>query len=901
MKKKIFLIVTIILIMALTITGCSNNTTESENDEQSQSSHEHSYTLKEREVEGALVKAPSCIQKGEYYFVCSCGKVGTETYETDFSEHIYDLKIEDEKHFASNASCFSPKKYYYSCSVCGDISDMTFESGECLSHEYKDNICIYDCGDELNKYSLSNDGKYYILEEFNEDVEIAFIPSSYKGLPVKSIGEFAFSSVKEVVLPETIVNIESYAFYGNADIEKINLESVVSIGENAFAYCEKIKEVNLSSVESLGSQCFSYTGLTEITIPEGVTSIGFGAFSYCDSLTMVNYLASDCEDLCYPESAFYNYNETVEYFSLFIGEGVERIPSSLFANSHIKEIDFSNVEICNEIGERAFNGVVGLDEITIDKVETIGSYAFHSSSITKLTLGGEIVTVGEYAFASCENLTEAIINVNRGGYGEYLFANSSNLKNVYYNHNGEETIGRAFASSGDINLIFGKNVKKIPANFEKGDIKTIAFEEESADVTIGENAFISAIEGEIDLSSVVSIGSNAFYRSNADKVILSKTLNNIGTYVFGEVLELIYLSEECDDIDAEVSMGAFKNVYSVTIGKEVKRIPANIFKYSTIDTVNFEAGSICSSIGSNAFYYASISNLYLSNTIEIIEEGAFEHIQNVTNTINLNFVKRFDKCAFRYYKGEITLNEPVASVIGEASFLDSNVSGILDLSNVTDIGSQAFYNCSGITKVIFGEELITIGSGAFVLCTEITEIEFNAANVSDLESSIFSNHNGEMEFTLIIGNKVTYIPKNMFRSSKVKSVTFEANSKCITLGEYSFSYTYNLTDIVLPDSVETIKDNAFVLTQMESITFGKGIKYIGQNALKAMGETGNEESGAIKAVYFTTDATFVVSNIETTTNEEIAILANSDENALEYAEIFYRTGYTYTLKEENQE
>jgi len=79
--------------------------------------------------------------------------------------------------------------------------------------------------------------------------------------------------VTELIIPDSIDNIESYAFYGCTSLTSIVLSSsVTSIGNYAFEDC---------------------TSLTSIVIPDSVTSIGTSAFKDCISLTTVFYKGSE--------------------------------------------------------------------------------------------------------------------------------------------------------------------------------------------------------------------------------------------------------------------------------------------------------------------------------------------------------------------------------------------------------------------------------------------------------------------------------------------------------------------------------------------------------------------------------------------------------------------------------
>ncbi len=95
------------------------------------------------------------------------------------------------------------------------------------------------------------------------------IPDTIDGLPVTSIGDWAFygASITKVVIPDSVTNIGGYAFELCSGLTSVTIsKSVTSIGGQAFYYC---------------------TSLTNVMIPDSVTDIGYYVFAGCASLTSV--------------------------------------------------------------------------------------------------------------------------------------------------------------------------------------------------------------------------------------------------------------------------------------------------------------------------------------------------------------------------------------------------------------------------------------------------------------------------------------------------------------------------------------------------------------------------------------------------------------------------------------
>ena len=132
--------------------------------------------------------------------------------------------------------------------------------------------------------------------------------------------------------------------------------------------------------------------------------------------------------------------------------------------------------------------------------------------------------------------------------------------------------------------------------------------------------------------------------------------------------------------------------------------------------------------------------------------------------------------------------------------------------SVTSIGSSAFRDCSGLTKVVIGNSVISISAGAFSGCSGLTSIIVKAGN-SVYDSR--DNCNAIIETksnTLIVGCKNTIIPN---------SVT--------SIGNLAFYDCSGLTSVVIPNSVTSIGENAFndcsklkVVVNLSNLTFTKG-------------------------------------------------------------------------------
>lgn len=91
-------------------------------------------------------------------------------------------------------------------------------------------------------------------------------------------------------IPSTVTDI-SNAFENASYLKNIIIpESVQNIGSYAFARCESLESIEIPYGENILDNTFRWcSSLTSITIPQSVTDIWKYTFSYCNSLTTINY------------------------------------------------------------------------------------------------------------------------------------------------------------------------------------------------------------------------------------------------------------------------------------------------------------------------------------------------------------------------------------------------------------------------------------------------------------------------------------------------------------------------------------------------------------------------------------------------------------------------------------
>lgn len=179
---------------------------------------------------------------------------------------------------------------------------------------------------------------FYIMPEFDNYGNINKINSTLesivlpKGLTKIEDWAFAYTPLKSIVIPSTVISIGYAAFLGCINLSNIELpNSVTQIGKSVFYMCRSLESAQLSNnITEIPQLLFAYCEtLKAVNLPENITSIGDDAFVSCPLQMTDGKLIIPSKVTTIGKRAFSVYSSNIT--SISFPEGLKEIKQDAFA------------------------------------------------------------------------------------------------------------------------------------------------------------------------------------------------------------------------------------------------------------------------------------------------------------------------------------------------------------------------------------------------------------------------------------------------------------------------------------------------------------------------------------------------------------------------------------------
>lgn len=234
--------------------------------------------------------------------------------------------------------------------------------------------------------------------------------------PIETIGVRTFkqTNIEDIILPNTVKHIESYAFEKCKKLKRINFpKSLRKIESNAFYECEKIMELYLhEQIAFIGFSAFYGTSIKTVTLPSSVNIKAFNAFSRGTKLVY----ASD------------EIRKVAEFEKKKMIESLRKL-TKLYEETNYKY----NSNLSKRIGEHS--GDMTIEEVLLPKNTSyigIGCYS-ECKNLKNVVLNDELKQIKSFAFAECEQLNEIVFPNSVTFIQDYVFANT-NIKKLNFSN-----------------------------------------------------------------------------------------------------------------------------------------------------------------------------------------------------------------------------------------------------------------------------------------------------------------------------------------------------------------------------------------------------------------------------------------------------------------------------------
>ncbi len=647
---------------------------------------------------------------------------------------------------------------------------------------------------------------------------------------VTTIGPWAFESCTDLaslILPEALTSIGSWAFQNCDALTEVTLPgSLTSVGESAFAGCDALEILVISEgVAKLGNYAFmDCVALTDIQFPDTYVDLGYDVFSGCIALEKLYIPASQtwflgafggCESLykieidpAHPEYTSVDgvvfskdmkqlvfYPASKADMTYTVPDGVEDISGAFTECFYLHNLILP--ESITVLGNRALSGMESLSTIQLPPTLTaIGDYAFADcTQLSSITVPGGVAYVGEYAFEGCTQLQTVVLQEGIQMLGQGAFAGCTKLKNV-----------------------------TVPSSMQQFN------------AGVFENC--TALE-EITLPDTMSVIMPYCFRNctSLTRMVYPKGVDGIGYEAFAGCTSLKEIV--LHDGIIEIFQRAFMDCTSLT---EIT-LPAYCYTIDEMDGI-FRG---CTSL-ENIYVpeenqlYCSVDGILFgkywdgSGLEEVIAYPPGRKDTSFTVPDGITYIMG---SAFQSSQLEHIVLPASVYDIGGGAFRNSKLKSIVIPDGVESLYSYTFSGCSQLASITLPESLTNISSDVFWNCTSLkdvyykgTEEQWSQIRISDYGNECLTNANihyrgimdsgscgSNLRWELYEGvmtisgsgampdyERPELVPWAVVRS-KIKSLVIGEN--VTSVGQYSFAFCDDLTEVVLKNDVAYIAEFAF--------------------------------------------------------------------------------------------
>ena len=361
-------------------------------------------------------------------------------------------------------------------------------------------------------------------------------------------------------------------FKGNTELTSLDMlqffTGLTTIPQSAFSGCTSLKSIRLpKTIKSIENYAFCYCyELTSLTIPASVTSIGAYEFEYCHNLseiiveegntvydsrdhcnaiiqTKYNNLKFGCKNTVIPESVTQTGGSDVFYgneglTSIHIPANINYINSGLFSGcKNLSSITvaadngrYDSRNNCNAIIETDTNDLIEGCKSTVipNDVVSIHYYAFSERAAGKVTIPGNVKTIGDQAFNSCQELKTVVMEEGVEEIGDNTFQSCRTLETIVLPSTITTIKSRAFANDNNVKFI----ISNISAPSEiPSDAFSACYNNATLYVPAGTKSLYMQATGWQGFENIVEKGTIERGNANGDNAVNQTDIELVKDYI----------------------------------------------------------------------------------------------------------------------------------------------------------------------------------------------------------------------------------------------------------------------------------------------------------------------------------------------------------------------------------
>ena len=681
---------------------------------------------------------------------------------------------------------------------------------------------------------------------------------------VVEIESYAFDqcdTMRTIVIPECVTRIGAYAFHCCRNLISIQIPNgVKSIEDGVFCGCRSLATVIIpNSVTEIGDWAFEdCMSLVSISIPGSVARIGNIAFEGCTSLTTMK-LPYGITEIC--QYAFFGCSRLK---SIEVPDSVKKIDYSSFGGCPLltivcKEHSFMH-QYClnhalNYIFDYQYQAFHGILPPGIDKLPS----PFHSDEETPFVFISYSHKDRNVVLAIIKPLYESGWKI---WYDEGLTV-GDNFDNTIETHIKNCSVFLLFITEHSADSLYMRQYE-IPwaQKYDKPIIKCIL--EEKVAHAFANTPIVSSVpakEIEAALESVDGLSKGKQRKAR----MVSVLVNPANREVASSGLAYCLYSRESSAIARSIILEARNDgciLYdAVENGEDLAKLKRSDVFLPLIDKAFLSNKELCNTLtyaheagkeisvcllenvsdydfpeSLRPFYHLHWINYYNANMLEKNRE-LIQHLQErgVRDTAVLpgfNYQVTDEGIVIQKYTGmdpnpriEREYNGIPVIKIGQFAFEKCIYLEKLDIpESITHIEKGAFYGCQHLTSITLPNSVKRIGDYAFSGCSCLTTITV-PNNVKQIGACAFTDCSSLI--TVTIPENVTVIASGTFENcKKLTSIIIPEHVQAIR--EFAFKGCESLISISIPKSVTMIEGFAFAYcTHLVSITIPNSVDWFG--------------------------------------------------------------------------